>query len=365
MTQEETKELIDLVKILLDYSNNNVIRANFVEGFRLNTIDGRLYGRYNIFGAKTFRLTSNHPNMLNMPSTGSIYAKPIKRCFQSQQGKVFCAVDFSALEDRVMANLSRDPNKCGIFTDEIDGHCLNSYYYFREEVEKILPRKEGEDTFSYVKRYKAEIENGNKELKAIRQKSKCVTFGLNYGAYPKKVSESMKCNIDYATTIFNRYHNELYPVVSQMREDVLLKAKQNGRIHLGLGCYLYTDNPEADIRTLNNACCQFWSILSLLSINKINTLIEENHLENDIEVVSSIYDSIYFHVTEDAEIIKWLNDNLIPIMTKDFLEDMIVHNEAELEVGYNWADTIPISNNASVLEIKLALKEAYKLVNKN
>ena len=52
MTQEETKELIDLVKILLDYSNNNVIRANFVEGFRLNTIDGRLYGRYNIFGAK-------------------------------------------------------------------------------------------------------------------------------------------------------------------------------------------------------------------------------------------------------------------------------------------------------------------------
>lgn len=150
-----------------------------------------------------------------------------------------------------------------------------------------------------------------------------------------------------------------------MREDVLAKAKKEGRVHLGLGCYLYTDNPEEDIRTLNNACCQFWSILSLLTINKINQLINENNLEDDIEVVSSIYDSIYFHVTKDPIIIKWLNDKLIPIITKDFLEDMIVHNEAELEVGFNWADTVPISNNASVLEIKLAIKEATKLFTEN
>lgn len=125
------------------------------------------------------RLTSNSPNMLNFPSTGSAYAKPIKQCFEAKPGYIWYVVDLNALEDHVIANLSKDKNKCAIFLeDNLDGHCLNSYYYFQHEIEALLPRKEGEELYDYIRRYKAEIDNGNKDLKKIRQKSKRITLIL-------------------------------------------------------------------------------------------------------------------------------------------------------------------------------------------
>jgi len=68
--------------------------------------------------------------MLNMPSTGSIFAKPIKRCFTAPEGFVIATADYAALEDRVIASLSRDPNKCAILTDGVDGHSPRCMYLF-------------------------------------------------------------------------------------------------------------------------------------------------------------------------------------------------------------------------------------------
>lgn len=54
--------------------------------------------------------------------------------------------------------------------------------------------------------------------------------------------------------IFDNYHNVLYPGITAYREEyVLATAREQGYLHLGLGCRIYTDNPDNDIRTLNNA----------------------------------------------------------------------------------------------------------------
>ena len=174
MNKERLEQILEIVNLLLDYSNNAIIKENFVKAFKNNTINGRLYGSYNLFGTKSCRLTSHNPNLLNTPSTGSIYSKPIKSCFRAEKNHIFCMVDYGALEDRIIANLSRDKNKCSIFLDGLDGHCLNSYYYFKKEIEAILPRGENEDIKSYIKRYMQAIED-TKELKKIRQRSKPVS----------------------------------------------------------------------------------------------------------------------------------------------------------------------------------------------
>ena len=76
---------------------------------------------------------------------------------------------------------------------------------------------------------------------------------MNYGAYPPKLVKYLKCNLEAAEEIWRRYHHELYADISKMRDIVLDIAINRGRINLGLGCYMNTSNPEAEIRTLFNA----------------------------------------------------------------------------------------------------------------
>ena len=184
---------------------------------------------------------------------------------------------------------------------------------------------------------------------------------MSYGGYPKKLARDAKIPLEKAEEIFNNYHNVLYTGISLMRDKVLATAVEQGRIHLGLGCYMNTSDPEKEIRTIFNACSQFWSILTLLTINKMHHLIKEQGYQNDIKVVSSIYDSIYLHMRCDAELIKWVNDTIIPILTVDFIKAIIVHNEAKGGIGYNWCDLVTIHNNASIEEIQIALDKAKEI----
>lgn len=95
--ESDDPHIIHLTQCFIDHSYAAIVRNNFIEAFYRYTVDGRLYGQLKLFGTKTFRLTSNKPNLLNMPSTGSIFAKPIKQCLIAPPNKVIYAIDYGAL----------------------------------------------------------------------------------------------------------------------------------------------------------------------------------------------------------------------------------------------------------------------------
>lgn len=149
-------------------------------------------------------------------------------------------------------------------------------------------------------------------------------------------------------------------MITKYREEyVLATAQGQGYIHLGLGFRLYSDDAQKDIRSINNATCQFWSILTALAINKIHQLIDEAGYQNDIKITSTIYDSIYFCMKDDPALVKWLNDRIIPIMEKDFMEDQILANSVDLEIGPDWSELHKLSHNADIEEIK-AVRSSWR-----
>ena len=186
--------------------------------------------------------------------------------------------------------------------------------------------------------------------------------GLSYGAFPPKVANSLQISIPEAETIFNNYHNVLYPDITKFREEyVLPTAKATGEIHCGLGFKLRTDKPETDIRTLANSTCQFWSTLTAISVNELHHRIDDTFVSREfVQITATIYDAIYGICLADPYVIEWLNNNIVEIMTKDFLIDQTIHNEANLEIGLNWAEFHELPNNAPLEQVQAVLESIIK-----
>lgn len=97
LNQSDDDMLKEAIQAMIDISYAGIVRNNFVEAFYNYTYQGRLYGEIKLFGSKAYRITSSNPNMLNLPSTGSIYAKPVKKLLiSSDKNHVIYQVDFHA-----------------------------------------------------------------------------------------------------------------------------------------------------------------------------------------------------------------------------------------------------------------------------
>jgi len=159
--------------------------------------------------------------------------------------------------------------------------------------------------------------------------------------------------------MYDRFWNELYKDVKVFLDEMIANHRQKGYTHLGLGFRIYSSNIDKHFRTIWNAYAgQFWSILSLITVNEMHYRTDTENLSNDIIFNATIYDAVYGYVKKDAKTIKWLNDNLIEVMTKNWLQDQPIKNQAEMELGKSWKAEITIPNNASLDEITQILKES-------
>jgi hypothetical protein len=149
-----------------------------------------------------------------------------------------------------------------------------------------------------------------------------------------------------AKNMHNTYHNSLYPGLKDYRETVLLpQVKEHKNVHGGLGCYLNQTKKlnNGSVRTINNFHAQFWSILSLIGLEKFRRKVEENGLTNDIKSVASVYDSVYMLVRKDADIIRWAAETLKPILEQDYIHNQTLKLDSDIEISLDsWADFVDI-----------------------
>ena len=254
-------------------------------------------------------------------------------------------------EDRMGANITRDPNKIRIFTEGIDGHSLAACYYFKDELERRGIEIDLNDPES--------VNSIKKLAPDLRQQGKAVTFGANYGATEYAVSRSLKISKEEARQILDNYW-KLYTKTKEywdkVEQEVLKKGYIKGAFGLkargDLANILNQAKYSSALRSLVNMTIQSFALLLYRTVFELQNRIEKMGYQNDIRIYNTVYDAIYIYVRPEPELVKWLNDNLIEIMTWDYDPTFPVKNEAEMEIGYNQAELIVVPNNASLEKIR-------------
>jgi DNA polymerase I len=361
-SKNEAIQIAKVLKALIELNKVSKILDSFIPAFLNKTIhkdDGRAYlhGNFNLGSVKSGRMSSNNPNMQNLPS-GSGYAKFIKSCFKAPKGYLLVTADFKALEAVINALLTKDPNKLKVYTEGFDSHCLNTYTYWKDKFTNLDPNNP------------EHINNIANTHEKDRSKSKAVTFALQFFGTYRTLMNNSGFSEEEAKSIVKNYE-ELYQTSIDWVNNKLKEASETGYVEGAFGLKLRTPvmkqvlwgsnkvpyEASAESRTAGNMLSgQSFGLLNNRAQNAFMELVYRSKHRLDILPIAAIHDALYFMIKKDAEVLKFTNDNLIECM--EWQDDPNIYHDkvklgAELEIMYpTWADSIGLPNKASIEDIE-------------
>ena len=139
---------------ILEWKTIDQIRKNFLEPLEKEVTEGVVHPEWNLGGARTFRLSCSRPNLQNIP-----HDERVRALFVPRPGNVFVQADYSQIELRVMASLTKDPVFLDAFARGVDPHAETA-----------------------AKRNGIRVSQVSKEM---RSRAKNVNFGVLYGISPQ------------------------------------------------------------------------------------------------------------------------------------------------------------------------------------
>lgn len=366
----DNEDIIEFLKALIDYKSVETILSNFVPKF-LEAKQGPdgwhyLHGNFNIGGTVSGRMSSSNPNLQNIPSSGTRWAKDVKKCFKAPPGKLFIGLDFSSLEDRISALTTKDPNKLKVYTDGYDGHSLRAHSYFGDQMPDIDP--DSVDSINSIQ----------DKYKPLRQDSKTPTFLLTYGGTWMGIIDKMGWSAEKAKAIEARYH-ELYRVSDEWVAARIAEAGKVGYVTVAFGLRVRTPllhqvirgnsktpyEAEAEARTAGNALGQSYGLLNNRAAIEFMETVRSGEYVQDIWPCAHIHDAQYYIIPEDMAVLLYVNEHLVKAV--EWQDDPVIWHDqvklgGELSVFFpSWAEEMVIPNKAYEDQIKeLASKHLKK-----
>ena len=370
-------EAIKLLNLLIEYKALAIIISTFLPAF-LKAHQGNdgwhyLFGNFRLGGTASGRLSSNNPNLQNIPSSGSSPAKArlaklIKQCFEAPPGWLFVGLDFDSLEDKISAVTTRDPMKIKVYSDGYDGHCLRAYAYFKDHMPDIDPNS-------------VESINSIKDkYPSFRQDSKAPTFALTYQGTYITLMNNCGFSKQLAQSIETSYH-EMYSVSDQWVQDRLDQACKDGYVTLAFGLRLRTPllkqvvlgtsktpyEAAAEGRTAGNALGQSWCMLNSRAASEFMQVVRAGKHRLDIKPCAQIHDASYYLIRDDMETLLYTNTHLSKAVS--WQEDPLIQNEhismsGKLDIFYpNWGKSLTLPNKTDEVEVRSLIKKHMEKLN--
>lgn len=214
-TGVEVLEKIDnpLSKAILDYRATDKLLSTYIDKLPecINEKTGRIHCNFNQYGAKTGRMSSDNPNMQNIPS----HNHDIRKMFVASPGYVLMSSDYSQQEPKVTAQLSADRDLIKSFVDGKDIYSSIAAISFDRKYEDCREFRPDGTT--------------NKEGKEFRSQAKSIFLGIIYDRGINSIAEQLHTTKAKAQQIQDKVFKG-FPSIKKFREDTLAMAKEKGYV---------------------------------------------------------------------------------------------------------------------------------------
>ena len=304
---------IEIAEKLLEYRGFTKLLSTYVEPLpKLADEDDRIHTTFNQNGTSTGRLSSANPNIQNIPVRTDEGIK-IRKGFISQDGWSLVSFDYSQIELRVLAELSKDENLLLAYKKDKDLHDLTARKIF----------------------FKTDEEQVTREQRSI---AKVINFSILYGKTPFGLSKELKIPVADASQYIKTYF-EQYPKVKKFLENVLENARQNGFVETLYGTRRYINNINSSNKNLQAQANRMAvnTVVQGTAANIIKKvmikLYDEFKNNDDIKMLLQVHDELIFEV-KDAVSEKYMEK------IKEIMEETIKFEDIRLRangsVAKNW-----------------------------
>ncbi len=214
---EKLRDAHPIVECLLRYREVEKLRSTYGEGLLAEVApDGRIHASFNQTVARTGRLSSDQPNLHNIPVRSPLGLR-FREAFIPRSGARLLLADYDQIELRVIAHLSGDPGLVESFRSGVDIHNATAARVFGVKPEEVTL--------------------------AMRSKAKMISYGLAYGMEAYGLSQRLGVPVEEAGEILNQYFTA-FPNVKRYMERSVADARARGYTETLLGRRRYL--PELD-----------------------------------------------------------------------------------------------------------------------
>jgi len=307
-----------IVGKVLEYRGLKKLLTTYVETLPdlVNKKTGRIHTSFNQAVASTGRLSSNNPNLQNIPVRDE-RGREIRKAFVPDTGYIFFSADYSQIELRLMAHLSGDKNMIEDFLSEQDIHAATASKIFGVDIKDVT--------------------------REMRSRAKTANFGIIYGISSFGLSERLNIGRKEAKELIDGYFDS-YPGVKRYMENIIQQARAKGYVTtiFGRKRYVRDINSRNQVvrgnaeRNAINAPIQ-GSAADIIKIAMLH-IFEKIRKENiNARMILQVHDELIFEVVpEDTEYLKH-----IVIEEMSGAASLKVPLKVDWGTGNNWLEAHP------------------------
>ncbi|MEB0107002.1 DNA polymerase I [Pseudomonas sp. MH9.3] len=302
-----------LPKVLMQYRSMSKLKSTYTDRLpeQINPRTGRIHTSYHQAVTATGRLSSSDPNLQNIP-VRTAEGRRIRQAFVAPKGYKLLAADYSQIELRIMAHLSRDEGLMNAFRHNLDVHTATAAEVFKVELGEVTSDQ--------------------------RRSAKAINFGLIYGMGAQKLGKDIGVDTKTAKAYIDVYFAR-YPGVREYMERTRAQAADQGYVETFFGRRLYvpdinSNRPQeraAAERTAINAPMQGTAAdIIKKAMVRVDNWLTDSGL--DAKVILQVHDELVLEVREDlvAEVSERIREHMSAAAQLD------VPLLVEVGVGNNW-----------------------------